>query len=175
MSENPAAKGSARRLAVLVIDDDAKNLAILSEYLKGSDLSILVAEDGSSGVERAHYAHPDLILLDVLLPGLDGYAVCRLLKADPSTADIPVIFMTALSETEFMMQGFEAGGVDYVTKPFRREEVLARVDVHLKIAELARSLREANDLLELRVEERTAQLAAMNEALAADIGGAQAG
>jgi two-component sensor histidine kinase/CheY-like chemotaxis protein len=158
-----------QRQVILLVDDDARNLAILSDYLSGFALTILVAEDGESGIERARYAVPDLILLDVLLPGMDGYAICRRLKADPGTADIPVIFMTALDETEFIIKGFEAGGVDYVTKPFQREEVLARVSVHLRIAELARGLREANDLLERRVAERTSDLAAANRTLEADV------
>jgi len=157
-----AGKGVPARQAVLIIDDDAKNLALLSEYLGGYDLAILVAEDGRSGVERARYARPDLVLLDVVLPDGDGYGICRRLKADPETAETPVIFMTALSETEFKVKGFEAGGVDYITKPFRREEVLARVGVHLRLAELSRGLREANEGLERRVEERTAELAEAN-------------
>ncbi|MBU5613896.1 ATP-binding response regulator [Geomonas azotofigens] len=143
---------------ILVIDDDADNLAIVSEYLKGFDFTILVAEDGASGLERAAYAKPDLILLDVLMPGIDGYETCRRLKADDKTRDIPVIFMTALAETEHKVRGFQAGAVDYVTKPFQREEVLARVSVHLQIRELTRKLTEANELLEKRVEQRTAEL-----------------
>jgi two-component sensor histidine kinase len=169
MTDRSANEASPRRQAVLVIDDDERNLAILSEYLKDIDLTILVAEDGESGLARAHYARPDLILLDVLLPGMDGYGICRRLKADPTTADIPIIFMTALTEIEFKVKGFEAGGVDYVTKPFQREEVLARVGVHIRIATLTQNLREANDLLEQRVEERTLELAAANRALAIDI------
>ena len=143
---------------ILVIDDDANNLAIVSDYLNGFDFTILIAEDGESGCERAAYAKPDLILLDVLMPGIDGYETCRRLKADPRTREIPVIFMTALAETEHKVRGFQAGAVDYVTKPFQREEVLARVSVHLRIRELTRRLTEANEFLEKRVEERTAEL-----------------
>lgn len=169
MSDRSEAPETPSQQVVLIIDDDTRNLSILSEYLSRSDLSILVAEDGESGVERARYTHPDLILLDVILPGMDGFSSCRNLKADAGTADIPVIFMTALDETEFKVKGFEAGGVDYVTKPFNREEVRARVGVHLKIAELTRRLRIANDDLERRVEARTSELARLNLALRAEV------
>lgn len=143
---------------ILVVDDDPNNLAIVSDYLKDGNFTILVAEDGASGLKRAVYARPDLILLDVLMPGQDGYETCRGLKSDQRTKDIPVIFMTALAETEHKVRGFEAGAVDYITKPFQREEVLARVGVHLRIRDLTLRLREANDLLEKRVEARTAEL-----------------
>jgi len=165
--ETAARKG--RRRAVLAIDDDSANLALLCDILKDRDLTILVAEDGDSGVERARFARPDLILLDVLLPGADGFETCRRLKADAATAEIPVIFMTALSEADFKVKGFECGGVDYITKPFERREVLARVGVHLRIRALAESLEEANDSLSQRVAERTASLMEANEALEAGI------
>jgi PAS domain S-box-containing protein len=154
----PPAPDTGGAPVILVIDDDVNNLAIVSEYLKERDYTILIAEDGASGVARAAYAHPDLILLDVLMPGIDGYETCRRLKADAGTRDIPVIFMTALAETEHKVKGFEAGAVDYVTKPLQREEVMARVGVHLRIRDLNLRLQEANQLLEKRVEARTAEL-----------------
>jgi PAS domain S-box-containing protein len=158
MSERPAPDTGRGAPVILVIDDDANNLAIVSEYLKERDYTILIAEDGASGVARAAYAQPDLILLDVLMPGIDGYETCRRLKADARTRDIPVIFMTALAETEHKVQGFEAGAVDYVTKPLQREEVMARVGVHLRIRDLNLRLQEVNQWLEKRVEARTAEL-----------------
>src|SRR6185369_4616017 len=150
---------------ILVIDDDPNNMAIVTDYLSEGNYTILVAEDGESGVSRAEYARPDLILLDVMMPGIDGFETCRKLKDMPGTKEIPVIFMTALTETDHKVKGFEAGAVDYITKPFQREEVLARVGVHLRIRELTSSLLEAKDSLEKRVEERTAELAQTIDAL----------
>ncbi len=112
---------------ILVVDDDPNNMDIVTDYLSEHDYTILVAEDGESGLARAEYALPDLILLDVMMPGIDGLETCRRLKARESTRDIPVIFMTALAETGHKIKGFQAGAVDYITKPFQREEVLARV------------------------------------------------
>lgn len=148
----------ARAPSILIVDDDPNNLAIMTDYLGGYNYNILVAEDGESGVRRAVFATPDLILLDVMMPGIDGYEACRKLKTIESTRDTPVIFMTALADTENKIKGFEAGAVDYITKPFQREEVLARVGVHLHIRELTNKLQEANLYLEKRVEERTVEL-----------------
>ena len=155
--KNPAGS-AAPETTILIVDDDRNNLAIMADYLEGLNYTILVAEDGETGIERAVYARPDLILLDVMMPGIDGYETCRRLKVTEATRDIPVIFMTALAETEHKVKGLAAGAVDYVTKPFQREEVLARIDVHLRLRELAIKLQEANESLERRVEERTIEL-----------------
>lgn len=144
---------------ILTVDDDPNNLAVVRDCLVEFNYTILVAEDGESAVTRADYAHPDLILLDVMMPGIDGYETCRRLKSLNSTKDIPVIFMTALSETGHKVKGLEAGAVDYITKPFQQEELLARIAVHLHIRELSRKLQESKELLETRVEERTSDLA----------------
>lgn len=160
---------SANRTTVLVIDDDPNNLAIVTGFLEECNFTILVADDGESGLERAEYAQPDLILLDIMMPGIDGYETCRRLKGASGTKDIPVIFMTALSDVEHKVKGFEAGAVDYVTKPYNREEVLARVGVHLRIRELTNNLQQANAFLEKRVEERTAELARANKELEEEI------
>src|SRR5512136_1008178 len=132
---------------ILIIDDDPNSLDILSRYLEECHFSILIAEDGESGLKRADYAKPDLILLDIMMPGIDGFETCRRLKEMESTRDIPVIFMTVMAETEHKVRGFEAGGVDYVTKPIQREEVVARVGVHLRIRELTTKLQKANESL----------------------------
>jgi len=153
------------RSVILVVDDDANNLAVVRDCLVASHYTILVAEDGESAVKRADYAQPDLILLDIMMPGIDGYETCRRLKALKSTHDIPVLFMTALAETGNKVKGLEAGAVDYITKPFQREELLARIAVHLHNRVLTKKLLEAKQLLETRVEERTAELAQANDDL----------
>ena len=154
---------------ILVIDDDPNNLDIVSDYLSQCDYTILVAEDGESGFSRAEYAKPDLILLDVMMPGIDGLETCRRLQALDATREIPVIFMTALADTEHKVKGFKAGAVDYISKPFQREEVLARVSVHLHIRELTIRLQDAKKFLAKRIEERTAALAKANVALQDEI------
>jgi PAS domain S-box-containing protein len=158
-----------RKPTILIIDDDPSNLAIVTDYLRGEDYEILVAEDGRVGIERARFARPDLILMDVLMPGIDGFETCRRLKDDERTGQIPVIFMTALADTDHKIKGFAAGAVDYVAKPSQREEVLARVGVHIRIRELARGLQEAKAQLENRVEQRTAELERANRELQAEI------
>ena len=132
---------------ILVIDDNSTNLAIVANYLEKSGLSVLVSQDGESGVRCAQYARPNLILLDVMMPGIDGFATCRCLKADRITKDIPIIFMTALSSTEDKIQGFEAGAVDYITKPIQPEEMLARINAHLSIQALQEKLQQQNQKL----------------------------
>ena len=159
------AKSDERKPVILTVDDDPNNLSVVRDCLVECNYTILVAEDGESAVQRADYARPDLILLDVMMPGIDGYETCRRLKSMESTKEIPVIFMTALAETGHKVKGLEVGAVDYITKPFQREELLARIAVHLHIRELTKRLREAKESLETRVEERTAELAQTINAL----------
>lgn len=128
------------RSTVLVIDDNITNLKVASEHLRGEGFEVLTARDGISGIERARLAQPDLILLDVQMPGIDGFETCQKLKADRVTRDIPVIFTTVLINVEDKLKGFAAGGVDYVPKPFQFEELLARVRTHLTIYRLQRDL-----------------------------------
>ncbi|BBD59960.1 two-component hybrid sensor and regulator [Nostoc sp. HK-01] len=136
---------------ILLVDDNPNNLKVLSEAIKGCGWKALMATDGESAIEQTEYAHPDLILLDVMMPGLDGFETCRRLKANDITQSIPVIFMTALSDATDKVKGLEIGAVDYITKPFQQEEVIARLKLHLKISHLTRTL-------EQRVQERTAEL-----------------
>jgi DNA-binding NtrC family response regulator len=143
---------------VLVVDDDAASLSALFECLRRASYRVLVAQDGASALERAENGKPALILLDVMMPDIDGFETCRRLKRNPSTADVPVLFLTALSDTNEKIKGFEAGAVDYLTKPFQWEEVLARVRTHLKLRAAERALVDANRTLETRVAERTAEL-----------------
>ncbi|MFA7405126.1 MAG: response regulator [Pelobacteraceae bacterium] len=163
-----------RKPVILAVDDDANNLSVVRDCLTGFNYTVLVAEDGESAISRADYARPDLILLDIMMPGMDGYETCRQLKRQESTREIPVIFMSALAETGHKVQGLEAGAVDYVTKPFQQEELLARVGVHLSIRDLNRRLQEANELLEARVEARTIDLAIANRVLEDEIAERQA-
>lgn len=125
---------------VLIVDDSPENLLLLSRYLHQSGYRILTAEDGPSALIQARGAKPDLVLLDVMMPGLDGFATCRSLKQDAATQNIPVIFLTALTDTESKLEGFQAGGVDYVPKPFERREVLARIQTHLELRRLQKRL-----------------------------------
>lgn len=116
---------------LLIIDDQPTSVGLLLAYLGDSNIDLLVALDGEDGLRIANEGHPDLILLDVQMPGIDGFAVCRRLKASTPTARIPVIFLSAAIDTEDKLRGFAAGGADYITKPFSEQEVLARVFVQL--------------------------------------------
>ena len=127
---------------VLIVDDNITNLKVAIQYLKSHDVEIITARNGESCLERAAYAQPDLILLDVQMPGIDGFETCHRLKANETTQDIPVIFMTALSNVTDKVRGFEVGGVDYITKPIQVEEVWARVNTHLTIRQLQQEMAE---------------------------------
>ncbi len=137
---------------ILIVDDNPTNLGVIADYLETYGFKVLMARCGETGLEKAQFARPDLILLDVMLPGIDGFEVCRRLKATETTKDIPVIFMTVLTETEPKLKGFQVGAVDYITKPFQQAEVLARVATHLR-------LRELTEQLEQKVQARTRELA----------------
>jgi len=121
---------------ILIIEDNPNNLSVIVEYLEEAGFKIVVARNGEMGLKRAQFALPNIILLDVMMPGIDGFETCRRLKADEKTCGIPVIFMTALDSPEDKVKGFEVGGVDYITKPIQHEEVLARVTTHLHIRDL---------------------------------------
>jgi DNA-binding response OmpR family regulator len=130
---------------VLVVDDVPDNLALLHDALDAAGYTVLVATDGSSALQRAAQADPDIVLLDAVMPGLDGFEVARRLKAGPETAHIPIVFMTGLTDTEHVLAAFAAGGIDYVTKPLRPPEVLARMAAHMLQARQARQARNALD------------------------------
>jgi two-component system, sensor histidine kinase and response regulator len=143
---------------VLVVDDTPVNINVLFETLERRGYKVLVASNGETALERARLGSPDVILLDVMMPGIDGFETCRRLKADDRTRDIPVVFMTALAETVDKLKGFELGAVDYITKPFYSEEVGARVDTHITLRRLRQELERHNVELEEIVEERTREL-----------------
>ncbi|GAA3947318.1 response regulator transcription factor [Allohahella marinimesophila] len=134
-----------RRDVVLVVDDSAETLAMLNDTLQAEGLTVLVALGGAQAITIAGNITPDIILLDALMPAMDGFETCRRLKQSQELSHIPVIFMTGLSDTESIVQGFEAGGVDYVTKPLKAEELIARMRVHLANARLTQSARMALD------------------------------
>lgn len=125
---------------ILIVDDNLINLDVMFNCLEGYGFDTLVAEDGEGALLQAKFAQPDIILLDVTMPGIDGFETCRRLKADEKTRDIPVIFMTALDSTAHKVKGFEVGAVDYVTKPIQQDEVLARVTNHLRLKDLTQNL-----------------------------------
>ncbi|MDI1447848.1 response regulator [Polyangium sp. 6x1] len=170
-----ASAPGVREGTILIVDDMPINLAVLVDHLESAGHRALVAQDAEDALKRAHLMKPDLILLDVVMPGIDGFETCRRLKAAESTRDIPVIFMTCLGEAANKLEGFEAGGVDYITKPFEIEEVLARIKTHLTLREATKELeaknaqlQRAQQELEQRVRERTAELASSNAALEAE-------
>ncbi|MEC4817624.1 MAG: response regulator, partial [Scytonema sp. PMC 1069.18] len=150
---------------ILAVDDNPTNLSVLCNAVANLDWEILVATDGESAIEQAEYAHPDLILLDVMMPGMDGFETCQILKSNSLTQDIPIIFMTALSETVDKVKGLSLGAVDYITKPFQTEEIIARVNIHLKLRLLTQQLANQNLELENRVQERTAKLSQVMQEL----------
>ncbi|MDB5324448.1 MAG: two component, sigma54 specific, transcriptional regulator, Fis family protein, partial [Phycisphaerales bacterium] len=144
----PAKPSDSGRERVLLVDDTPANLDLLSRTLEPMGYDLAVATSGEAAVRVAMKSKPDLILLDVVMPGLDGLETCRRLKAEPTTRDIPIIFISARSQTASLLNGFHAGGVDYIAKPFDQDEVRTRVETHLKIARLTRALRDRNDELE---------------------------
>lgn len=141
---------------ILIVDDVFTNLEVLSEALTEEGFEVAVATSGESALKQVEYDPPDLILLDVMMPGIDGFETCYRLKQNPLTKDIPVIFMTALSDTLDKVKGLSLGAVDYITKPFQQAEVLARIQIHLKLRKLSATLEEQNTRLKQEITERTA-------------------
>ena len=139
---------------ILIVDDVASNLKVLFTYLANAGFEVLVAQDGESALEKAEYALPDLILLDIMMPRLNGFEVCRQLQAKASTKDIPVIFMSALHEVVNKVKGFQLGAVDYLTKPIEQEEVLVRIETHITLQQMRRNLTEQNQQLKQEISRR---------------------
>ena len=147
---------------ILIVDDIAENISVLFDLLIMNDFEVLVERSGEGALQLVELAcpRPDLILLDVMMPpGIDGFETCSRLKANPNTEDITVIFMTALSDTTDKVRGFELGGMDYVTKPFQQDEVLARINTHLTISKLKKQFVNLNSQLKIQDEELEKQYA----------------
>lgn len=150
---------------LLIVDDVSTNLSVLSEFLSEAGYKVIVAQDGKRAIKKAEHIHPDLILLDVMMPGMDGFEVCQLLKSQAITQDIPIIFMTALADTIDKVKGFSLGASDYITKPIQSEEVLARISTHLKLSRLQQELRAHTQEL----EQRNLELEAFSRTVAHDL------
>jgi DNA-binding response OmpR family regulator len=153
-------------ISILIVDDNPANLQILFETLRQAMYQVYMAQEGPMAVYQARKLQPDLILLDVNMPGIDGFEVCRRLKLQAETSDIPVIFLTVLDDTTDKVRGFDVGGVDFLSKPIDSVEVLARINTHLTIRNLRQSLAEKNEILQTQLQEYTAALHAERQQLA---------
>ncbi len=150
---------------VLIVDDIPSNLNFLSEVLHLEGIGVIMATRGDDALKIAGYKHPDLILLDIAMPVMDGYEVCAQLKSDPATQDIPVIYLTARTEPEDILKGFDTGAVDYILKPFNATELIARVKTHLELRAKTEALKIVNVRLEEQVKQRTAEITKANSEL----------
>ncbi len=130
---------------ILVVDDNQENLRVVSNYLKEKSYRIALALDGKSALKIIEDKTIDLILLDVMMPEMDGFEVCEKLKNNPETKDIPIIFLTAKNETADIVKGFKIGGVDYITKPFQKEELLVRIDNHVQLKKVRDILKDQSE------------------------------
>jgi len=160
---SPANDAERATRSILIVDDVSMNLEIISTQLEKRGYVALVARSGQEAVERANLTHPDLILLDVVMPGIDGFETCRRLKQNEATRDIPVIFMTALTATDDKIEGFRVGAVDYVTKPLNVVEVATRVDTHLALDALRKRQAAQNRQLRQEIDAREQDLRAKRE------------
>jgi len=150
---------------LLIVDDVPANIGVLTELLKSVGFKVLIAQNGKRAIQKAEYAHPDLILLDVMMPEMDGFQACRILKSQERTKEIPIIFMTALVDTVDKIKGFELGAADYITKPIQHEEVLARVNAHINLYKLKNQLQTRT----AELEQRNMQLEAFSRTVAHDL------
>ena len=142
-----------KKFTVLVVDDEPNNLEVLGELLN-TEYRVLVANNAETGLTLALSQRPDLILLDILMPNLNGFDACSLLKSSPKTQHIPIIFLTALDDIKDKVRGLELGAVDYVTKPFQLQELLSRINVSLKISQLTKKLKQKNEILIQEIKAR---------------------
>ncbi|WP_421656321.1 diguanylate cyclase domain-containing protein [Leptothermofonsia sp. ETS-13] len=157
-------QGDRNQGTILIVDDTLENLHLLSRILTRRGYEVRAVTSGEMALSSIQAAPPDLILLDICMPQMDGYELCQLLKASAQTQDIPVIFISALDEVLDKLRAFDVGGVDYITKPFRIPEVMARVTIHIKLRRLQQQLHEQNELLKQQVRDRLAAEAALQAA-----------
>ncbi len=143
---------------IMIVDDQPSNLSVIFEYLTAFNTDLMLIQKGQEAIEIAEIKKPDIILLDIIMPEMNGFDVCRKLKENKNTEDIPVIFMSCLTDTDNIVKGFECGGIDYITKPVQREEMIARISTHLKIRHGEEALKKYSEHLEELVEKRTAEL-----------------
>lgn len=143
----------SKEKSILIVDDNKLNIQILSDILKSESYRIALARSGKMALEFVEMKKPDLILLDIMMPEMDGFEVCRRLKSSSETKNIPIIFISGLDKSEDIVKGFEAGAVDYIVKPFQKEVVLARVNTHLKLSETERKLKKTNQELKTLLNE----------------------
>lgn len=143
---------------IMIVDDTPQNLGVLEKMLAEKGYHVFAMTSGEAAIKSAAASRPELILLDVMMPGMNGYETCRKLKENPDMRDVAVIFLSAMNETDDKIKGFEAGGVDYITKPFQLDEVIVRVKTHLTVRKLQKELQKHNEHLETLVAERTRQL-----------------
>ncbi len=155
---------------VLVVDDQPKNLQLVAAVLKG-EYKLVIADSGEKAIKAAKANRPNLILMDVMMPEMSGFEAAAILKADPAMADIPIIFLTAKNDTKDVVQGFEAGGVDYVLKPFVRQELLQRISTHVKLDIQRRMIADKNEQLDYLNNEKTKLLSVLSHDLRNMIGG----
>lgn len=156
---------TGKKNQVLIVDDIPSNLNFLSEVLYEEGIGVILATNGKDAIDIARQKVPDLILLDIAMPVMDGYEVCAALKDDPVTREIAVIYLTARTEPEDILKGFETGAVDYILKPFNAAELIARVKTHLDLKEKSTALKAINIMLEEQVRQRTAELTLSNQSL----------
>lgn len=138
---------------ILIVDDQPNNLRVLFASLQAQKMNVFIADNGKQAIEQIERLQPDIILMDVMMPGMDGFETCQKIKSDTRFCHIPIIFMTALTDTRDKLSAFSAGGVDYISKPFQQEEVLARIDTHLTISDLRQQLITKNQNLEKMLQE----------------------
>lgn len=154
-----------KKPCILVVDDIPSNIEFVNDVLESEDIEVLGAKSGQEALASVRNRMPDLILLDISMPEMDGYEVSKVLKSDPKTAEIPIIFLTARVQKEDIIKGFEVGAVDYIIKPFNFNELISRVNTHIELKLKSEELKEVNTRLESLVEERTRQLKESNEEL----------
>ncbi|NOY50471.1 MAG: response regulator [Chlorobi bacterium] len=157
--------GKNNEKKILIVDDVARNIQILGNILSGNGYQIAYAQNGRQAIKIAMSQDFDLILLDIMMPDMDGYKVCSLLKNNDTTASVPIIFLTAKADMDSIVKGFEIGGQDYITKPFNSAELLARVKTQIQLKTQKQQLKESNVILEQKVNERTQELQKANKML----------